>query len=35
LSELESSYHQSLSPVLEKATALGKVDLVIGIPFLR
>jgi predicted GH43/DUF377 family glycosyl hydrolase len=35
LSELESSYHQSLSPVLEKATALGKVDLVIGIPFLQ
>jgi len=34
LLELENSYHQSLSPVLEKATTLGKIDLVIGIPFL-
>ncbi|MHB1125487.1 MAG: glycoside hydrolase family 130 protein [Bacillota bacterium] len=34
MSELENSYHQSLSPVLEKATALGSIELVIGIPFL-
>lgn len=32
--ELENSYYESISPSREKATALGKIDLVIGIPFL-
>lgn len=35
MSELENSYQQSLSPVLKKAAALGKTDLIVGIPFLR
>ncbi len=34
MSELENIYQQTLSPVLEKASALGNTELVIGIPFL-
>ncbi|MDO9537616.1 MAG: glycosidase [Thermoplasmata archaeon] len=34
MSELENIYQQTLSPSLEKATALGNIELVIGIPFL-